>query len=498
MITIKAARRAGVPLVVVETADAAQSILTLVGEMNGKVNEVGVLRWDVVHGLTSMNGRVGDGVIKEIVKTSSKEEIRNATIDPAQCLALLEDAPEKALVFFVNLHLFWRNESVLQATWNLRDAFKTRGVTLVTLVPFGSAVLPDELKQDCIILTDTLPTEEEISKIVEVLLKDAGLDAKKIKDVAKIHDTLLGLSAFSAEQVLAMSITKDGIDRDGLWERKRKMIEQTPGLSVWRGGETFDDVGGCDNIKTFMRSVVRGNGAPRAVVFIDEIEKSMAASQTDTSGVSQDYLRTLLTEMQDKKASGIIFIGPPGCSKSMVAKATGNDTGIPTVALDLGGMKGSLVGESERRLRSALHVIDAVSQGKTLYIATCNSIGILPPELKRRFKLGTFFFALPTEAERKDIWAKKLKQFGLKDGQRPKDNGWTGAEIENCVEVAWRLKISLEEAARFIVPVSVSSEDRIDKLCREAHEKYVSASLPGLYRYEKLVAKQATGRRIGD
>jgi len=53
-------------------------------------------------------------------------------------------------------------------------------------------------------------------------------------------------------------------------------------------------------------------------------------------------------------------------------------------------MKGSLVGESERRLRAALSVVDAVSQGQALFIATCNSIGALPPELRRRFTLGTF------------------------------------------------------------------------------------------------------------
>ena len=50
---------------------------------------------------------------------------------------------------------------------------------------------------------------------------------------------LLGLAAFPAEQVLAMSLSRTGLDLDQLWERKRQVIEQAPGLSVWRGGETF-------------------------------------------------------------------------------------------------------------------------------------------------------------------------------------------------------------------------------------------------------------------
>jgi hypothetical protein len=67
--------------------------------------------------------------------------------------------------------------------------------------------------------------------------------------VSKAVDALVGL-AFPAEQVLAMSLSKKGLDVERLWERKRQAVEQTPGLTVWRGGETFDQIGGCDNIKT--------------------------------------------------------------------------------------------------------------------------------------------------------------------------------------------------------------------------------------------------------
>ena len=36
----------------------------------------------------------------------------------------------------------------------------------------------------------------------------------------------------------------------------RSTIEQTPGLSVWRGTETFIDLGGLENIKTYFRAVL--------------------------------------------------------------------------------------------------------------------------------------------------------------------------------------------------------------------------------------------------
>src|SRR5207247_2098718 len=162
--------------------------------------------------------------------------------------------------------------------------------------------------------------------------------------------------------------------------------------SVRKGGETFSDIGGVDNAKTFLARLVHGKEPPRAIVFIDEIEKALAGSSGDSSGVSQSFLGTLLSWMQDKEAQGCLFLGPPGAAKSAVAKAVGNTVGIPTISFDLSGMKASLVGESEARLRIALDVVEAVSQGRALFVATCNSLAALAPEIRRRFKEVTMFF----------------------------------------------------------------------------------------------------------
>lgn len=490
MISIKTARRAGVPLLVVETADPQQTISTIIAEINGKQADSPIMRWDICRALIGLN-EAGSAIVNEI----TNGEAATTTQNPTECLSVLQRSPESSFVFFLNAQLFWGNETVRQAIWNLRDTFKSIGAMLILLCQsaFG---LPDELKNDCIVLTDSLPNVEEVNSIIESLLKDAGLDAKKIGDKEKIADTLLGLPAFTAEQVLAMSVNKEGVDRSALWERKRQMIEQTPGLSVWRGGETFKDIGGYENAKKFMKAICNGRAAPRAVVFIDEIEKSLAGSQTDSSGVSQDYLRCLLTWMQDKEASGTIFVGPAGSGKSAIAKATGNEANIPTIALDLGGMKGSLVGESEKRLRTALQVVEAISQGAVLFIATCNSMSILPPELRRRFSLGTFFFPLPSASDRSRIWDIYLGKLKIPRQELPDNQGWTGAEIKNCVTIAWRLKCSLAEAAKFIVPVSVSARDQIEKLCREAHTRYISASQSGIYKWDEMTPSEKSGRRL--
>jgi hypothetical protein len=333
------------------------------------------------------------------------------------------------------------------------------------------------------VLDEPLPSAEDLERLVSETFESANLPIPDASTVSKAVDAIIGLAAFPAEQAVAMSLSKSGIDFDRLWERKRQTVEQTPGLTIWRGGESFDQIGGCDSIKRFLTAVLQGQEAPRVIVFVDEIEKAFAGAGTDTSGVKTEMTGTMLSWMQDRSADGVIFIGPPGAAKSAVAKAAGATAGIPTVAFDLSAMQNSLVGSSGERLRAALQVVDAISQARSLWIATCNSITSLPPELRRRFTLGTFFFDLPDAEERESIWKIYREKWGL-SGEQPEDEGWTGAEIKECCRKAWRLKLSLKESASYIVPVSRSAADQIESLRRQASGRFLSASRAGVYTFE--------------
>jgi len=371
--------------------------------------------------------------------------------------------------------------------------FKAGGQMLVLVTPPGTT-LPIELQNDVMVIDEPLPSTDDLAKLVADTFESANLPVQDDDTVSKAVDALIGLAAFPAEQVLAMSLSKNGLDLDRLWERKCQAVEQTPGLAIWRGGETFDQIGGCDNIKRFLTAVLHGREAPRVIVFIDEIEKAFAGTGTDMSGVKTEMTGTMLSWMQDRGADGIIFIGPPGAAKSAVAKAAGATAGIPTVAFDLSAMQSSLVGGSGERLRAALQVVDAISQGRSLWIATCNSITSLPPELRRRFTLGTFFFDLPSADERDAIWQIYIQRWDL-TGDRPDDDGWTGAEIKECCRKAWRLKLSLRESAEYIVPVSRSAADQIEALRRQASGRFLCASQPGVFTLESRQSAAAAGRR---
>jgi hypothetical protein len=482
----KAARRVGTPLVAVRTADPASTIAQVTASVNGKNEETPLVAWDFVAGLQGRN-EAGKSALAKLLGESSP------ALGPGDVLALAARIAADAIIFFLNPQRFWEHADVVQGIWNLRDVFKAGGQMLVLVTPPG-ATLPVELQNDVMIIDEPLPSPDDLAQLVADTFESANLPVPDRGMVSKAVDALVGLAAFPAEQVLAMSLSKKGLDVERLWERKRQAVEQTPGLTVWRGGETFDQIGGCDNIKGFLAAVLHGQEAPRVIVFADEIEKAFAGTGTDMSGVKTEMTGTMLSWMQDRGADGLIFIGPAGTAKSAVGKAAGATAGIPTVAFDLSAMQSSLVGGSGERLRAALQVVDAISQGRSLWIATCNSITTLPPELRRRFTLGTFFFDLPSAGERKAIWEIYLKTWNL-DGELPDDEGWTGAEIKECCRKAWRLKLSLRESAEYIVPVSRSAADQIEVLRRQASGRFLSASQSGVFTAESRQLAVAAGKR---
>jgi len=189
--------------------------------------------------------------------------------------------------------------------------------------------------------------------------------------------------------------------------------------------------------------------------------------------------------------------------------------------MSMSAMFGSLVGESEGRMREALAVIDAMEpmvlfvdevekglagvgsahdgdsgttkrvggeflkwlqdhESDVFVIATCNDLSNLPTEYTRAGRWdGIFFIDLPQASERKqilDMYVQKfLKREIGKDEKIPNLEGYTGAEIRQLVIEAAYCGGSLVEGAKFVIPLSKSAPDRIQKL-REDAKGYVPAS----------------------
>jgi len=483
MLSLKPYRRAAVPLLAVQTPDPMEILrLALREAQNGTT--AAVLQWDCIHGIVAANTEAqpiaGD--------LNGNQDPAIATGNPIEALRALEalgepETPKTIVIAFGMADVLADPQAATparQALWNLRDCLSQSGALLVLTVPIGwTNPFPDDIAVD----VSALPTAEDHQTTAKRLSADAGIDAPDDDAQTKIGDALLGLSSFASEQALALSLTKQGIDIESLRARKRQQISETRGLSVYTGKETFSDLGGVEQAKTFFRGILSGKRRPGGIVFIDEGEKFFGSVAGDTSGTKNNALGSLLPFMDKPDVTGSIFIGPPGAAKSAMAKAIGNEADIPTILFDLSATMDSLVGNSEKFFSTALAVIGSVTGGRPLFIMTCNAISVLPPELRRRFTLGTIYFDLPDDDERPIIWDIYKTKYNLQDQATPDSNGWTGAEIRQCADMADRLGCTLLEAARFVVPVSISARESITRLRQEASGRYLSASQEGVYTF---------------
>jgi len=483
------ARNCSIPLITARSADAVATVETIARSLNGKLDQTPLIQWDVMRGLTGWND-CGRNAVAQLLNGQSAAIVSSKPVD---ALELLATVPEDAICLAHNLHLFWNDEKVLQGILNLRDTYKAIGAVLVGLTLTGS-VLPAELTEHTLVIDEPLPTGEELGELARDVFKSAGLPAPDAEVIAQATDATMGLSGFAAEQSISLNMSKSGLNIAGTWDRKRKTIESDGLLKVYQGKESFTSLGGNEGFKQFNTALFRGNDSPKAAILMDEIEKAVA--QDSGNSTKTELIGLLLSWFQDRDVDGELLNGVPGAGKTAGVKCIGNEFNVPVILFNLASMQNQYVGNSQKRLITALDRIDAMCSGRPIVYATCNRLEALSPELRSRFKLGTFFFDLPNELERSAIWKIYISAYKLPiDSPIPESAGWTGREIRECCHKAYRLNIPLTESAKYVVPVARSSAETIKALRVQASGKFLSAAEPGVYRFEET-AIAASGRKF--
>jgi hypothetical protein len=422
---------------------------------------------------------------------------------PGDPLAVLRAVPTladrngTALVLLHNFHRFWGSPEVVQTAFAQLAAGKQQRTFLVVLAPVVQ--IPVELEKLFVVLEHALPDRTQLERIARELTSDSPEDLPKGEDLQRVLDAAAGLTRYEAEGSFALSLTRHNALRpENIWELKAQAFRKNNLLTLHRGTERFEDLGGLANLKDFCRRALRPG---RSV-----------------------------------KPRGVLLLGVPGVGKSQFCKALGNEVGRPTLLLDVGALYGSLVGQTEQNVRQALRVADAMSpcvlfvdevekalsglggQGDggvatrlfgtlltylsdrtsdVFAVGTCNDIGKLPPEFSRAERWdGVFFLDLPDVAERDAIWAQYRRQYGVPEGQaRPDDASWTGAEIKSCCRLAALLDAPLTQAAHHVVPVAVTAAEQVERLRAWASGRCLSASSPGIFRRDGEPGPKP-GRRV--
>ncbi len=498
---LKAARAVSTPLIMITSPDQPGIAQEITEKLNG---DTPVVSWDRAAGLAPRN-KQGIQALKALIENAktagvidsefSLKDLAPASTGAASAMRFAKYLPKHSVLIAFSLDRFLKSEeegSTVQAILNLRDLFKSDNRTLIGLSP--SFVFPSEIQHDVILLDDPLPTNEGYTRVVNELYDAAGLKAPKKEDTEKITRAVRGLSAFESEQVLSMSLALNQgkcIDLESAWDLKRAAVSKVAGLTMTLTGPSLDDLFGLDNVVKQLGRLFQGPNPPELVVRVDEIDKSMAGLGSrggpgDNTGISQDLNQQFLVNMEDNGWDGAILVGIRGSGKTVLTQSIGAKFSVPTISMDTGAMKaagGGIVGTSEHAFREAFRTFKSIGGSRVLVLATCNKLDVLPPELMRRFKLGIFYFDLPSKQERDSLWPVYLKKYGLDlKSERPNDEGWTGAEIRNCCELAFKMNVPVKEVGEeSIVPVTQSDPQSVLDLRQMAHDRFKSASKPGRY-----------------
>jgi SpoVK/Ycf46/Vps4 family AAA+-type ATPase len=285
-----------------------------------------------------------------------------------------------------------------------------------------------------------------------------------------------------------------------LLEEKRLLIGRSGVIEFIADGTSIGEVGGLEVLKKWLT------------------ERHKLFAMRDT----------LSSEIVPK---GLLMMGIPGCGKSLSVKAIASQFDLPLYRVDMieifsgrhGKPEGAFVEACKMMEDMAPAVLwfDEIEMGITstesggeqgrifaffltwmqektrgLFVAaTANRIDLLPAEMIRKGRFDEVFFVdLPGEEERVDIFRIHLSRRGV-DPSRfnlPQlvgfTNGWTGAEIEQCVVsalTAARLadreiaEQDLMKIAASIVPLSRTMKEQINHIRDWAFERAVKASAPG-------------------
>lgn len=214
------------------------------------------------------------------------------------------------------------------------------------------------------------------------------------------------------------------------------------------------------------------------------------------------HVSRILTHPEEARAcgvdmpKGVLIAGMPGCGKSLAAKLAARMFSLPLLRLDTGRLMGKYNGDSERNLREALSMAEALAPcvlwideiekafagvGKdsdngvatrlfggfltwmnerttpVYTIATANGIHGLPPELMRRGRFDELFFVdFPDKAEAAEILRQHLRRRGHALPQAEIDalaqeasrRGFSGADLEGAVKTGIELAFERRLANR--------------------------------------------------
>jgi len=310
-----------------------------------------------------------------------------------------------------------------------------------------------------------LPTTEELALTLTQMVDDhrGRLPIQwQADEVRQAAEALTGITEAEAINVLASLLAKGSLEITDLAE-----------LSRFKD-RIFGDMSGIERIP--LRGDYEVGGLRGLREWLEPRERLMKMD---------------LTHSPLHPPKGVLLVGVPGCGKSLSAKAIASQWDLPLYRLDMAGILGMYVGQSESQLREALAAADRVapcvlwideiekalasgagdsgtsrrlvgqflfwlqeSTSKVFMVATANDVSSLPPELLRKGRFDELFFVdLPDPSDREEIAQVYFQRYLSMDPSPlllkevvEHSDGFSGSDIDAVIhEIAARRFTSAQE-----------------------------------------------------
>lgn len=362
------------------------------------------------------------------------------------------------------------NPTMVQVLRHYAFTFAETGQRLVIVAPEGFT-LPQELQHDLVVVDYDLPDKEELDGMLDAALAFAFKDPRQRASVftAEQRETLVGnasgMTRLEAEGAFAEAVVRNRKHLSDpipnlpfeqmnrvVMSAKTQVVKRSEVLELMPVGN-MAEVAGLENLKSWVRR-----------------RKTCFTKAAEAAGVD--------------RPRGCALIGPPGTGKSLSAKAIAHELGIQLIRFDVGRVFGSLIGQSEQRVRAALKHLEAMAPcvafidevdkagfdprqgggdsgvGKRVmgsiltfmqettqpvfWLFTANRVSGMPPEMLRKGRLDEVFAVMPpTSAERMQVLRLHLAK-RKQDPDKIKglervvaiSEGYVPAEIEAAVKEA--------------------------------------------------------------
>lgn len=455
--------RAGYQALYVQTSEEVRVTRELLATA-ADFGNMSVITWDHFQGFVVQSSDSAPGI-------AMPEEYKKL-LDPTLALRTLLPGtkwPENAFFVFRDLDDFFGVPAVRRA---LRELIETsqlvnQKMRHPLIVTSPASLIPAKLRACFTHVEFTLPNEQQLTKTFR-WLQDSLRRSKPAEAVCsdelmdRLVTNLLGFTQQEAANAMAKCIIKHGGFKP---EMIKTLKEEKQG--IMQKGEILTYI---PEERMAKREDIGGYAR-----YLEFIRRRALAYTKAAKFCRIDYPK------------GVVVAGIQGTGKSMVAQATALELGLPCFTMNVGAVFGSLVGESEQRMRDAIAQITAqqgcvllideadkvwanVTDGRqdngvtqrifgqllswlaakddrTFVIMTMNRIQGMPPELMRKGRFDEVFFVdLPDADERQQIFDIHLRRRGLTRDTIGGDADWrtliretdqfSGSEIEEIVKDA--------------------------------------------------------------